>query len=125
MPLTGKTPAALREQFAKGLAEHKQGRIANAELFYKNILQKQPEHFDALHMLGVAALQTNRNALAIQLLQKAISINPNVPGAYGNLGYAQYLGGHYAEALVSYDKAIALQPRLAYLHSNRGNILKE
>ena len=51
---------ALQAKFKQGVALHQQGKLADAERIYGEVLQQQPKHFDALHLLGVIALQTRR-----------------------------------------------------------------
>ncbi len=66
MPETGNAepqaqhPAAtaLRAKFAQAMTLHRQGNLADAERLYREVLQQQPNHFGALHRLGVIALQT-------------------------------------------------------------------
>jgi tetratricopeptide (TPR) repeat protein len=84
-----------------------------------------PNHFDALHLLGVIAYQNRDYERAVQLISKAISINPKVASPYYNRGNALKELGRLEEALVSYDEAIALEPNFAEAYSNRGSALKE
>ena len=53
---------ASQSRFGQGLALHRQGDLAAAERIYGEVLDREPQHFDALHMLGVVALQTRRTA---------------------------------------------------------------
>jgi cytochrome c-type biogenesis protein CcmH/NrfG len=41
-----------------GLALHQQGRLGEAQDFYRQALQLQPRYFSALHLLGVLAAQS-------------------------------------------------------------------
>ena len=50
--------AALQTKFSQAITLHQQGRLMEAESIYREILRQQPEHFDALHLLGVIAIQT-------------------------------------------------------------------
>ena len=43
--------------FKQGLALHQQGKLAQAKAIYEQVLAKNPQHFDALHLLGVIAAQ--------------------------------------------------------------------
>ena len=40
-----------------GLEFHRKGQLAHAQKVYEDVLNLQPNHFDALHMLGVIAAQ--------------------------------------------------------------------
>jgi tetratricopeptide (TPR) repeat protein len=39
---------------------HQAGKLEQAEQLYRKVLRIQPDYFDALHMLGVAALQAGQ-----------------------------------------------------------------
>ena len=108
--------AALQAKLNQGVALHRQGRLADAERCYGEVLQQQPNHFGALHMLGVIARQTRRTERAVELIKEAIGLNPNVAEAHNNLGNALTDLRRPAEALASYDKAIALKPDFAVAH---------
>ena len=84
MPKTGdarpqaQNPAAvsLHDKFNRGVALHQQLRLADAERIYIQVLQHQPQHFDAIHLLGVIAIQTRQTERGIELITKAIRLNP-------------------------------------------------
>jgi tetratricopeptide (TPR) repeat protein len=116
---------ALQAKFSKGLALHQEGKLAEAERIYWEILQRQPNHFDALHLLGVIAKQTQQLERAVELIRKAIWLNPHAAAAHNNLGNALLDLKRPSEALASYDKAIAFKPDYALAHNNRGNVLHE
>ena len=56
-----------------------QGRLQEASHIYKGLLQVDPKHLDALHLLGVIAYQTKNYEIAVDLIGKVISINSNNP----------------------------------------------
>ena len=122
-----KKPAAvaLQAKLNQGTALHRQGKLADAERCYGEVLQRQPNHFDALHLLGVIACQTRRTERGVELIKRAIGLNPKVAVAHNNLGNALKDLKRPAEALASYDKAIALKPDYAAAHYNRGNALRD
>src|SRR5262249_5083167 len=93
--------AALQAKLNQGVALHRQGRLADAERCYGEVLQQQPNHFGALHLLGVIARQTKRTERGVELIKKAIGLNPNVAEAHNNLGNALTDLRRHAEALAS------------------------
>jgi tetratricopeptide (TPR) repeat protein len=133
MPKTGgarpqaQNPAAvaLQDKFMQGVALHQQLKLADAERIYIEVLQRQPDHFDALHLLGVIAIQTKQTVRGIELITKAIGLNAKVAAAHSNLGNALRDLRHPEEALASYDSAIALKPDNAETHYNRGLALQD
>ena len=111
--------------FHRGLSSHQLGQFTQAMTAYEQVLSKQPKHFDALHLLGVVAAQTNNPSLAAELIGKAIKINPSSAYAYSNLGTALQELKRLDDALASYNKAIALKPDYAEAFNNRGTALQE
>jgi tetratricopeptide (TPR) repeat protein len=118
-------PAAttLQARFNQGVALHQQGRLAEAERVYREVLRQQPNHFDALHLLGVIAIQTRQTEQGIELITTAIKQNAKVADAHSNLANALMEAKRPEEALASYDRAIALKPDYAEAYNNRGNAL--
>ena len=76
------------------------GEPAQAESLYRAILQAQPGHGMASHLLGTLALQLGRADLALEPLQAALRAMPGQPELLNNLGLAlMQLGrAHEAEA---------------------------
>jgi predicted O-linked N-acetylglucosamine transferase (SPINDLY family) len=113
----------LQPKFEQGIKLHQQGRLAEAEYIYRNILQQQPQHFGALHLLGVIALQAQKPERAVELIRKAIGLNAGDAAAHNNLAKALLDLKRPEDALPSCDKAIALMPNFPMAHNNRGNAL--
>jgi len=117
--------SGLQAKFQQALAQHQKGNLAWAETICKQVLKRQSNHFDALHLLGVIALQTKRSRRAAEFLRKAIAVDEDVAEAHSNLGNALRGLRSADEAVVSYDRAITLKPEYAYLRYNRGIVLRE
>src|SRR5689334_491639 len=54
------------------LTHHQSGRFAEAEGIYRQILAVEPNHADALHLLGALAAQVGRPEVAVELIRHAI-----------------------------------------------------
>jgi tetratricopeptide (TPR) repeat protein len=113
----------VQARFNQGLALHQQGRLADARECYQQVLKLRPGHFDALHLSGVIALQTQHFALAVELIGKAIALDPRQAAAYNNLGNALDSLNQPQAALESFDKAIRLKPDYPEACCNRGLVL--
>jgi protein O-GlcNAc transferase len=113
-------PSALQAAFE----HHQAGRLNQAEALYRKILQIKPGHPDALHFLGVIALQHGRNEIAVEQISKAILANPADPICYINLGNAYKNQGKFDEAVENYQKALMCKPDLAEAHFNLGVTLQ-
>ena len=117
--------AQVMARLTEAVAMHKQGRLEQAKQIYEEILKSNPSHFDALHFLGLIALQEKHYQDAADLLSRAIQINPKSAAACYNQGIILFELKQFEAALQSYDKAISLKPDYAEAYSNRGNALKE
>ena len=98
---------------------HAQGRFADAERAYTELLKREPKNFQAKHLLGVLALQQGQHQRAIQLIREALALEPRQPLAERDLGNAFQQLNRLDEALSCYDKALTLKPDLADVHNNR------
>jgi len=101
-------------------AHHREGRLAEAEVLYQQILQVDPNNSDALHMLGLIAAQLGSTDAAITLFKKAIVVKSSDATYHCNLGLALAAKGVFEEAVASYRKAISLKSNYAAYHNNLG-----
>jgi predicted O-linked N-acetylglucosamine transferase (SPINDLY family) len=108
--------------YQQGLGLHKQGQLTQAKSLYEQVLIMQPQHFDALHLLGVIAVKDGNPELAEELIGKAIEINPNFATAHFNRGAALKRLNRLNEAIASYDKAIAIKPDYVQAFQSRGDV---
>ena len=115
-------PAA--ELFVAAFRQHQAGALREAEQTYKRVLELDPAHVDALHFLGVLALQAGRNDIAVELIGRAISLNGEIPETHYNIGIALGALGRFDEAAEHNRKAIGLKPNYAEAYLNLGNALK-
>jgi protein O-GlcNAc transferase len=115
--------AAIATKLQQALAFHQRGQLAPAQRIYEEILELQPRHFDALHLLGVLATQAGNSRRAVLLLDAAIDIDRTNAVAYFNRGLALHQQGEYGAALTSYDQALQRDGGFAQAYSNRGVVL--
>lgn len=104
-----------------GIKQHQTGQLAQAETFYRNVLEIQPDQPDALHLLGVLAQQKGDYITAEKMIRLAIAQDSSTPLFYLNLGNALRGQGKNPEAIASYQKAIDLEPKFAVAHYNIAN----
>jgi tetratricopeptide (TPR) repeat protein len=113
------------ESLQLGLQHHQAGRLAQAEACYREILQQESQHPDALHLLGVIAQQIGRYDAAIQLISAAIERNPQAADYHNNLGNTYRLQGNAAAATTAYRQAVALDPALTEALHSLANVLAD
>ena len=68
----------VEEALKQGVTAHKEGRLEDAERFYRAILKFQPEHADANHNLGLLALSVGKVDAALPFFEAAIDANPEI-----------------------------------------------
>jgi predicted O-linked N-acetylglucosamine transferase (SPINDLY family) len=107
------------------LGHHQAGRLAEAEAIYRQVLALDPEHADALHLLGTLACQAGRWDLAIELIGRAIAIDPLVARYHHNLGEAYRRSGQCDRAIASFRYALGLRPDDAETVNSLGVALYE
>lgn len=115
--------SASAAEFRQGLACHQQGRLPEAERHYNAALRSEPDHFEALHMLGVIALQMGRFERGVGIIRKAVSLNDNSPIAFNNLAKGLKDLGRFDEAIVHFERAIALAPNFVDAEFSYGTAL--
>jgi len=75
-------------QIDQALAHHQAGRLQQAETICRQILVSRPDHPDALHLLGMIALQTGNHETAVKLIERAVEVKPDIPVYHVNLAQA-------------------------------------
>lgn len=115
--------SAVASRLQQALAIHQQGRLAEAEGLYRDILQDQYDLFDGWHMLGVVKLQQGLFEEAVDLFETAVKLNNLSAPSYSNLGNALLQLQRPQEALQAYQNAVKVQPDYVTGHFNLGSLL--
>lgn len=113
------------QRLQEAVAHHQAGRLEEAAALYRQILQKQPDYADAMHLLGALSVSQGNYQAAVDLIGKAIKIHPGNPGYHSNLGLALASLGWYGESAASLRTAIALKPDFAEAHINLSETLRQ
>ena len=98
--------------------------MAEAKRLYVEILSREPATTLALHLLGALKYQEGDARQAVELIGKAVALQPDCADAHFNLGTAFQDLGRLEDALASYRKALELKPDLAAAHNNLGVMLE-
>lgn len=105
-------------QAAAGFLNKNQG--LQAELVLRNLLTYEPDHPDALLMLGQIYLRSGLAALGAREVQKAVNRTPDSANAYAILADCYLTCGLAAEALPKYLRANELGINSPDIHTNIG-----
>jgi protein O-GlcNAc transferase len=117
--------AMTQEKIHKAIHHHQSGRLAKAEALYRQVLATHPEHPDALHLLGVVALQQGKFQNSEDLIRKALRHRPRTPEYHGNLGLALERQGKFEQAVAAYRTALDLKRDFPQAQQNLADTLKK
>jgi cytochrome c-type biogenesis protein CcmH/NrfG len=92
---------------------------------YGELLARNPEDADALHLLGMLFHDTGRFDSALGSIARAIELRPETPYYHSNLGNVLQQLKRFDDAELCYRQALRLDPQLAEAHNNLGNALSE
>ena len=113
----------LPQTMQDAVALHQRGRLREAEKLYARVLKAAPQHFDALHLLGLAKAQAGQMGEAYRLMSAALKINSQAPDAWINLANVLHALKRDVEALACLDKALAIKPDDLHALGNRASAL--
>lgn len=101
-------PSSVELLYDRAMAAERLGRLDVLEQDLRKIIQIKPDHAHAYNALGYTlADRTARQAEAISLLEKAISLAPDDPFILDSLGWAMFKAKRYGEAEVFLRRAYA------------------
>ena len=111
--------------FPIAVERHQKGDFREAERLYRAIVQHDPHHDEALHLLGVLTVQAGKPVEATDLISRAIQINGTKPEFHYNMGLAQLALNDRDAAIQYFRRAVALRPDYAEALINLGNLFLE
>jgi len=115
----------LKRLLDEAVFHHRAGHFAEAEPLYRLVLQAEPTHAPALHMLGLLAYQVGKLEQAADLISQAVRHDAGQAPYFFNLGVVLSRQGKSPPAAAAYRQALRLRPDYTEAHCNLGNILRE
>lgn len=116
-------PPGSEAALGEGFRLHQAGDLEGAAARYEALLERAPDHPDALHLLGVTRYQRGDFAGAESLIRRAIERNPGAASYHSNLGNALKSAGRPQEAEAAYREALEIDPRFVDALRNLGIVL--
>ena len=105
------------------LALHLAGKHADAEFVYRGILEKDPQHVEARHYLGMLLHKTGNTPQALELIRSAIAADDGSSSRYNDLGNVLTEIHELHNAAAAFRCALALNPQDANVWNNLGSVL--
>jgi tetratricopeptide (TPR) repeat protein len=109
----------------------KQGKAKEAEVAFRRVLEAEPDHVEALNVVGLAALRDGDIDRALELLKRATAVDGGQALSHLHLGRAHAAAFELDSAAAAYAMALERAPslhaarlHLAELHEKRGDSLR-
>ncbi len=114
----------IAEALSLGTRHHQEGRLAEAERLYRQVLAVDADNPQALHLLGMLAMQARQFEAAVELIGRAIRVDRTQAAFHANLGEAYRHLGKPSEAVECYRQALKIQPGLVQAHTRLGMLFR-
>jgi tetratricopeptide (TPR) repeat protein len=116
-------PESLQALFLLGAAQERRGSRSEAETTFKSLLDKDPDHAPTLNYLGYMWAETAENLDdALELILRAVAIDPDNGAYVDSLGWVYYQLGRYEEARQHLEWAARLIPGDSTLFEHLGDL---
>ena len=114
----------MQDQLTAAMELHQTGQLGPAARLYEQVLAKEQENADALHLLGVVHHQQGNHGRAVEFIARAVALRPSVPAFHSNLAEAYRALKQFGRAIGCCRMALRLFPDYADAHSNLGLALQ-
>jgi len=117
------TTVTVQQAFDRALADHRAGRLREAEAIYRQILAAHPDQPETLYLLGLIARQMSRPADAAALWQRATTAKPDHVEWLFQLAWALLDSNEPYQSISVARQATQRQPDFADAHAILGRAL--
>ncbi|MFZ1643648.1 MAG: tetratricopeptide repeat protein [Candidatus Contendobacter sp.] len=104
------SPAKIAEWLARALAWQRRGHLVEARTLCQRVLAVQPDHPEALNLLGILLWRQGQWVQAEQSIRRAIHSGPGYAAAYVNLAKLLIGRKRHEEAIAVFQQAIRIRP---------------
>jgi predicted TPR repeat methyltransferase len=116
------TRPAVRDLFDMALADYKNGRMAQAERLFRELLAINPKVTSARINLGLTLFTQGKLADASSQFLHALELEPELAEAHLSLGNVYRAQNASDQAAAHYRQALSLKPEIAAAYSNLGGL---
>jgi protein O-GlcNAc transferase len=111
------------QMLAAAMAQHRAGRLNDAERLYRLVCEADPNNARAFHLLGVVAHQLRRPDAA-SLVGRAVMLDPDFAEAHNDRGVILAANALFADAVSCFERAVALKSGYDEARNNLGRGLR-
>lgn len=116
--------AEVLQLIEKAMLFKQQGKLHQAAVLCRKVLDVDQSNVDALHLLGVLLSETGPIAEAAVFIERAIKAKPHFPEAYYSLARLMQGQSRFDQAIVLYRQALALRPDFADAYHGLGEVFQ-
>ena len=109
----------------RAISFHQAGELDLASQIYHAIIAADSRNADAHHLLGVITNQLGDNKTAINLINRAIDLNPAQSSFYNNLGKILKEEGQLDQAIAACQQSVKIDPQNGDAYYNLGLALQD
>jgi tetratricopeptide (TPR) repeat protein len=110
----------IAELFQHALHNHQNGVLPHADALYRQVIQADPDHAQAHHLLGILAHQQGNLDDAAALIGRATTLQPATAVFHAHLGMVHMDQKNFAAAAACFRAAVRLQPNDAAIRNSLG-----
>ncbi len=115
---------AVAEELDAAFELHRTGKLQEAASLYGRILDRDPNHADATHGMGLIAYQTGQSDKAVDLLRAALALEPDQAEWHCDMGVVLADRGELDAVVKCYERALAIRPNYQSALKNLGFALQ-
>ncbi|TFG09135.1 MAG: tetratricopeptide repeat protein [Promethearchaeota archaeon] len=102
------------------------GGYDKAIVYFKKIIDLDPNNYRAWYNLGIAYFNIDNPKLALESYKKALEINPDYMYCYYNMGlFFEVVDQDFEKALKYYEKALSYDENFMYALNARNDVRKK
>lgn len=109
--------------FMQAQKAHSGGRLTEAQTLYSTLLERDPNHPEALHFQGLLTHQMGRTQLALPLIDRSLSLRPHNVHFLTNAGLIYQAVGDWKKVEAIYRELARLLPKDDKAWHNLGRAL--
>lgn len=98
------------DSMERGLAAHREGRMADALAAYRAALSLKPEDAEAMSLMGLALVHGGRSNEGLIFMNRAVDIEPRAVGLRMNLAEGLVAAGQQRRAMQEFRTVTDLEP---------------
>ncbi|MDH3510443.1 MAG: putative 2OG-Fe(II) oxygenase [Gammaproteobacteria bacterium] len=117
------TGLAATQLLHEAMSLHQQGRLSEAETFYRRVLDVEPNHPQALRLWGILARECGELATSLSLLTCLTEITADDPASLSELALTHMMSGHLYQADAYFRQALVCDPYFYKALANLGALL--